>query len=425
VGRGIEAKAVAETRELARDAERVWREWSGSVTSDFDGRMPFKGMQRLVMESVAESGECLIVRERASSRDGLPVPVRIRVLEPDFLDVDRDGINGARGPIVQGVEHDDRGHRVAYWLFGQHPGASRRFGSTASKRVSARDVLHVYRVERPSQVRGIPWLATAISELNDFDDYEDAVLMQQKIAACFGAFVSDYDSAVAPLGEQDPDDPLLETLEPGQIQYLPPGKTISFATPPVLADSSFTSRNLHRIAASLGVTFEDLTGDYSQVNFSSARMARLSHWSNVQDWRFNMLIPQFCDQVWRWVMEPATAANGWPAIPQVRWAPPPMPMLEPDKEGIAFQRHMRAGTRTLFQILRELGEDPEAHLAEIAAVNERLDELGIVLDSDPRKTTTSGQGQASDTPSEDAPSGSNGANGSRGAWVGKDHIADL
>lgn len=88
-------------------------------------------------------------------------------------------------------------------------------------------------------------------------------------------------------------------------------------------------------------------------------------------------------------------------------------MLEPDKEGLAYQRLVRAGAMTIPQMLRELGYDPDAHLAEIAETNKKLDELGIVLDSDPRKTNTSGGMQGAgaakgdkpaEPPSEDAPS---------------------
>ncbi len=185
---------------------------------------------------------------------------------------------------------------------------------------------------------------------------------------------------------------------PGQILYLPPGKSVTFATPPSVAEhGTFTSSQLRRVAASLGVTYEDLTGDYSIATFSSARMARLSHWAKVRDWSWNMLIPQLCDGVWRWIMEPAAKVEGWPEVPRADWAPPPMPMLEPEKEGLAYTRLIRSGAMTLYQAIRERGEDPVSHLAEIAEGNAKLDELGIRLDSDPRRTSTSGIAQKDDS----------------------------
>lgn len=395
VGWGIQPKAIGVEENLAALAVETWGDWANSTRCDYDGRMPFYGLEALVLQTVVISGEALVVRQPAGAAEELDIPLRVQVLEPDYLDSNRDGPVGGESTnqIIQGIEFDRAGRRVAYWLYKAHPGSSRSFGlGLESRRVLAENVLHIYRVERPGQSRGVPWLASAIARLNDYEDYEDAQLMQQKIAACFAAFVHDMDGAGAdsPLGEADVEDDELETLEPGHVSYLPSGKDVTFATPPPVTDSAFTTRNLRRIAASLGVTYEDLTGDYSQVNFSSARMARLAHWANVHDWRWNMLIPQLCDGVWRWAMELAAGLNLWAETPTADWAPPPMPMLEPDKEGLAYQRLVRSGAMTLPQMIRERGEDPAAQLAEIAESNKELDRLGIVLDSDPRQTNTSG-----------------------------------
>jgi lambda family phage portal protein len=394
VGWGIEAKAVASTPDMAAQALNTWQRWAYATSCDYDGRLPFSGgLQRLVLETIAESGEALVIREVASTADALASPVRIRVVEPDYLDSTRDAVAPMdSNPIVSGIEFDRRGRRLAYWIHDHHPGGNFVAGTKyESRRVLAEDVLHIYKVDRPGQARGVPWLTAAIARLSDLDDYEDARLMQQKIAACFGAFVQDYDGAGAAIGEESTEDDRIETLEPGHIAYLPPGKSITFATPPGTTDhASFTSVNLRRVAAALGVTYEDLTGDYSQVNFSSARMGRLAHWANVEDWRWNMLIPQLCDGVWRWVMKAAAEVYGWHEVPTAEWAPPPMPMLEPEKEGLAYTRLVRGGFRTLPQVWRELGEDPESMLKEIAASNTELDRLKIWLDSDPRRVSAAG-----------------------------------
>jgi lambda family phage portal protein len=401
IGWGIMPKPDESNARRAKKGLDLWKAWAESTACDFDGRLTFYGLQRLVMETVAEAGECLCLLQPASLQDELPIPLRIQVLEPDFLDTSRDGlvtVNG--GAIVQGVEFNAQGRRVAYWLLSQHPGSARVAAvKFESQRIPADRVIHVYRVDRPGQVRGVPWLASAITRLKDFDDFEDAELMQQKIAACFGAFVTDVDGAATPLGEVSTDD-RLETLEPGHIEYLPPGKTVEFATPPNVTDHAFTARVLRRIAASVGITYEDLTGDYSQSNFSSARMARLAAYANVNDWRWHMVIPQLCDGVWHWVMTLAMAMNGWAEYPTAVWAPPPLPLLEPDKEGLAYQRLIRTGLMTWGQAVREMGEDPGTQLDEIARYNQELDDRDIVLDIDPRRTNTAGAAQTQAGPAD-------------------------
>lgn len=397
VGWGIMPKPSGRSRARSANALELWNAWASTTACDFDGRLNFYGLQRLAMETIAESGEVVILRQPAASVDGLPIPMRLHVLEPDYIDTNRNGLVAGGGPIIDGIEFDTQGRRVAYWLYSSHPGAPgvQRLMATRfeSVRVPADRVLHIYRVDRPGQVRGVPWLASAITRLKDLDDFEDAELMQQKVAACFGAFVTDMDGAGTAISKQDDADEELEHLEPGHIAYLPPGKQVTFAQPPAVQDSSFSERGLRRIAVSIGVTYEDLTGDYSKVNFSSARLARMAHWANVNEWRWHMLIPQLCDGVWSWAMQLAVGMEDWPAAPAAQWAAPPMPILEPDKEGLAYQRLVRIGAMTWPQMVRELGEDPATQLDEIKQFNDDLDERGIVLDIDPRRTTAGGQQQ--------------------------------
>ncbi len=394
VGWGIMPRPGDRSRARSQAALQIWNAWAKSTTCDFDGRLNFYGLQRLAMETIAESGEVLVVRHPAATSDGLAIPMRIQVLEPDYLDTSRNGVMVNGGPVVDGIEFDTQGRRVAYWLLSSHPGGQRMTSAQfESLRVPADRVLHVYRVDRPGQVRGVPWLSSAITRLKDLDDFEDAELMQQKVAACFGAFVTDMDGAGSSIGKQDDADDELEHLEPGHIAYLPPGKTVTFAQPPRAQDSAFSMRALRRVAVSLGVPYEELSGDYSQVNYSSARMARLAHWQNVHEWREHMIIPQLCNGVWGWAMEMASKLNNWPAEPLAEWSAPPMPILEPDKEGLAYQRLVRIGAMTLPQMIRELGEDPISQLEEIESFNKELDKRGIVLDIDPRKTSAGGQQQ--------------------------------
>jgi capsid protein len=175
------------------------------------------------------------------------------------------------------------------------------------------------------------------------------------------------------------------------IANMPPGRSITVVDPPPVRDYADYSRaTLRTIATGLGISYEDLTGDYSEVNFSSARMARLRHWARVEDWRWRMLIPQFCDPVWAWAMEVA-GIFGLASMPRATWTAPPMPMIEPDKEGLAYQRNIRTGIMTQSEAIRERGYDPKEFLREMAADNKLLDTLALVLDSDARKTTQAGQ----------------------------------
>lgn len=394
---GIKPKPIGEANGHAvKRARALWNAWAETTQCDIYGQRDIYGLQRLAMDTIAESGEVLVRRYRRPISAGLAIPLQLQLLEPDHLDTTRDGIVTEGGNrILQGIEFDLVGRRVAYWLFPRHPGASFQYGTSRlllpSVRVPAADVLHAYHIDRIGQARGITFFASVIVKLKDFDEYEDATLLRQKIAACFAAFVVDHDGAGVGLGEKSVDDPLVETIEPGLIYRMPVSKTVEFANPPTTVEGKFDERQLRAIASGIGVTYEDLTGDFSRVNFSSARMSRLAHYANVHDWRWNMLIPMFCTPIWGWAMETAAIAGaigeGWPLA---KWMPAAMPMIEPDKEGLAYQRNVRNGTMTHDEMILEQGGDPDTHWDEYAAGLRRLDTLGITLDTDARKTSQAG-----------------------------------
>jgi lambda family phage portal protein len=413
VGYGIRPKANGRNAELIAN---LWKVWAETTQCDAAGRLNFYGLQRLVMRTVVESGEVLIRRRWRLPKDGLAVPMQLQVIEPDLIDTGKDSTRGeAGGRITQGIEFDMLGRRVAYWLFDQHPGGRTGLLSPVSRRVPADNILHVYEQERAGQLRGPSWFASVDVRLHDFDEFEDATLMKQKIASCMAAFVTDLDGTGAALGTAGTDAATgqpTDELAPGMILNLPVGKQVTFATPPPATDhQSFSATVLRAVAAGLGVTYEDLTGDYSQVNYSSARMARLAHWADVHDWRWNMLIPQFCAPAWSWMVEALLLAGVDVDEAPADWTPPPAAMIDPDKEGAAVTKNVRAGVMTHDEMVREQGHDPDTFWKEYAAGLKRLDDLGIVLDSDARKTTGSGQAQAQEPAAKAPANGASKPNG--------------
>ena len=314
-------------------------------------------------------------------------------MEPDFLDSSKDGITTPNGGvIVQGVEFNPIGQRVAYWLHRTHPGST-MFPAAVSARIPASEVLHIWHGGRPGQVRGISWFAPVLLRLKDLDDYEDAALLKQKVAACLAVVMTDAEGTAAPTGRFTAPDDSVDTLEPGSILNAPAGRTVTVVDPPQVSEhDAFTKSCLRGIAAGLGVTYEDLTGDYANLPFSAARMSRIKHWSRVEDWRWQTLVPQFCDPVWSWAMTLASAIDtAVDATVAVEWTAPAMPMLEPDREGLAYARNIRAGIMTLSEAIRERGYQPRRLLEEMKSDNELLDKLGLVLDSDARQMTQAGQ----------------------------------
>ncbi len=380
VGTGIRPTPMEVSRAAEKRIMSLWKMWAGKKRCDFDGNLSFYGIQKLVMRTVVTSGECLILKRRSNDQT---LPIKLQVLEPDFIDTHKSFTNQTDGSFVlHGIQFNKDGQKTGYWLYDQHPGGSRLSMSLTSKFVKAEDVIHVFAIERPGQVRGIPWLSASMIRMKDFDDYEDAELVRQKIAACFTVFVQDSNPDAVSTGEEAD---IASRVEPGIIEILPPGKQVSFANPPTTNGYEAYSRKiLQGIAAGTGITYEAMTGDLSNVNFSSGRMGWIEFQRNIQDWQEDMLIPQLCETVWEWFLEAGQMVGKTKADIEATWTPPRREMIDPVKETNAINLQVRNGFISYPEALRQMGYDPEDTLDEIAAFNAMLDEKGIILDSDPR-----------------------------------------
>ena len=141
--------------------------------------------------------------------------------------------------------------------------------------------------------------------------------------------------------------------------------------------------------------YELLTGDLSQVNYSSIRAGLVEFRRMIDAVQWQLFVPLFCDRIWNWFTEAAWTAEHIPEpIVRVEWLPPKFEAVDPQKDAMADLLAIRSVTETLAEAIARKGRNPDAVLAEIAATNAKLDELGIVLDSDPRRVTKTGSAQA-------------------------------
>jgi lambda family phage portal protein len=396
VGDGIVWKVQTESksRPALKRLGRVLKRHLDTTDIDADGRQNLYGLQRLALNTIVDSGEVLIRRRRRRLGDGFALPFQLQILEPDFIDAARDGlVTGIpEGNWVrEGIEYNSIGQRVAYWLFPEHPGSSRRMSRQyLSRRVPASEILHIYRQDRPGQMRGVSWFAPVALAIQDMADAQDAHLMRQKIAACFAGFrVVPEDERVGDAANSDEtgnDNPGgLNSITPGRIQNLRPGEDIKFSTPPgVDGFDAFSRMVMQSAAAGLGITYEALTGDLSNVNFSSARMGRMEMDRNVSSWQWLMLIPQMLEPIGRWTMEALTqvASVQVPRDAELLWVPPHRIMVDPNREITALRDKVKAGFASRQGVIRELGYDPEDLTAEQIEDLETCRATGLRFDSD-------------------------------------------
>jgi lambda family phage portal protein len=359
-----------------------------TTACDADGRHNLYGLQLLAARTVVESGAVLARNRPRLSKDGLPVPFQIQLLEPDYLDANRNGYF-TDGTYISGIQFDKIGNRTAYWLFPSHPGAVTQQGMTAIP-IPARDVIHVFRQDRPGQQHGATWFAPVIMTMREFAEYQDGQLLRQKIAGSWAVFRIGMEGEDGGVGVSSDAPERSDFIEPGIIEDLPYGSDVKFASPPgVEGYADFTKISVRTFATGMNLPY-DIFGDLESVNFSSARIGRVPYNRQLDSWTWNMMIPQFCDPVAALFFRAAALIGRDIKGCTMKWTPPRRELLDMATEGAAIRDMVRSGLMDPFAAIRERGENPETVIADWKRAADLFDELGLVFDCDPRRVTQVG-----------------------------------
>lgn len=384
IGTGI---ATYATGVNAARMNAAWARWC--KVCDADGRLDWAGIQAAAYRAMEQDGEVLIrLRPRLAS-DGLPVPLQIQLLEVDWIDTSRTTGALSGGRIVNGIEYDQLGRVVAYWLWTSHPGEAgvhlarmRR----ESQRVPAASIIHLYAPERPGQGRGITRLAPIIARVRDLQLYEDAELARKNLEARLSVLVSGDVNALAnpPQWGGQVDTNAQQTgdlgeLRSGAITSLPPGLNVTTVAPnpaPGYVDS--VKHHLHVIAVGMGVTYEQLTGDMREVNFSSARVRQADFRRQVESRQWLCVIPRMVEPVYQAFVDAGMLIGQWRTDYACDHSTPKWEYVNPQQDAESELKLISSGLLTISESLRRRGYKPEAVFAELQSDFARLRELGVL-----------------------------------------------
>lgn len=298
-------------------------------------------------------------------------PVPAEQVDPTLT---RDLGGGAR--IVAGIEFDASDEITAYHILPEAPGTPFvTYG--AAVRVPARDMLHIFDPLFPGQVRGLSWLAPILLKLRDRDEASDALLMQLKTASLITGFVRDPDGTFGGFeGQSDAQSGAINVaLEPGAMRILPPGADVTFSNPGqgVAQAVDFLRAQDREIAAGVGLTFEALTGDLTQTNYSSARVGLLEFRRRAEMLQRQLIEGQCLRPLWRrWIELQSLSGeiNGTGAdlsdFLAVRFVAPGWQWVDPRNEVEADARAIEAGLKSREEVVAGRGRDIDELNEEIA-----------------------------------------------------------
>jgi lambda family phage portal protein len=387
IASGIKAQSLAKSPKLRATISTGFEAWG--ERADITGRMDLYALQALAVHRMMIDGECFVLM--INTPDGL----RLKIVDAEQLDSGQSRELGGGRRIVQGIELDADGRPVAYYI---HPQPLNLGISTPSVRIDTADVCHMMRLDHPFMVRGVSWFAPCLTRMRDLDEAQDAQLMRQKIGALLTGFVTDASgdgtaaAGFAADGEQAIDGTLIGGLEPGTLKILDAGKSITFSDPPEIgAEANEFMRMTHReIAAGLGLPFELLSGDLSQVNYSSIRSGLIEFRKRVEAVQYGIVVYQFLRRVFgRWVLTENLAGRlGRPGqslneLMTVKWVTPRREWVDPQKDAEAEIAAINAGLMSRREAVASRGLDVEALDAEIASDHDREKALGLTFNAKP------------------------------------------
>lgn len=398
VGTGLKAHPSLNTEFLGMSEEqaRIWerdvrfkfRAWCESkISFDAQKKQNFYDAQAMAIFNTFSSGDVFATTPRIP-RVGIEQDTRIQMVEADRVQNPQGKDNSQR--LTEGVETDEWGAPIAYWITQEHPNA---IGDSADKKKVIRieafgvesgrqNVLHVFDMARPDQKRGVSWLAPIITKVKQLGRYSDAEIMAAVVSGMFTVFVKKdleggdiLDEALSE--EEDKAYPRVTGANPqgeqntyrmgnGAMVGLAEGESVEFANPmrPNTAYEPFVTAIYREMGAALEIPYEILLKSFTS-SYSASRAAFLEAWRSFKVKRV-WLVRQFCQPIYEiWLSE--AIAKGQVQAPGFfdshliktaycgcTWVGDSKGQIDPVKETLGMQMQEDRGYVTAEQITAEL-----------------------------------------------------------------------
>jgi len=424
---------------LGLQIEAEWRMFAYGHAFEIDAerRLNFGQLLRVATHHYMADGEGFGLAEWAPD-EPTRYRTRLRIVDPDRVSNPNGRINDALWRA--GIEHNPAGVPIRYWIREAHPAdfnySGRAFQWLGVDRFTPwgrPQVFHWFDPERAAQSRGVTRFVQTLKAFRGFAKFTDATLQNAALNALYAGFIQ---SSAGP-------EAVSESLTPGDLKdfdgarqefyekhgvvdgngarfaVLPFGDEIKMATAAreVTGFDQFTRAIIRLIASSLGVTYEEISMDYSQTNYSSARAA-LIHAAAETDALAGILQAQLVQPFFvAWLEE--AVESGRVALPEgapsfhdaidayaaARWIGPKRGYIDPTKEILAAAARIEAGVSTLEKECADQGDDWEEitqQLAREAALRKKLGLETIVTAEAQAIQDTKNPSKAAPTPTDDS-----------------------
>lgn len=409
IGAGVGMQAQVSTTRGALNAplndaiETAWSDWCCADACHTGGAMHFADLERMALGEVFATGE-VIIRKHYRPFGNSAVPLALEVIESERLAGDLVDPGAMVGKTVgnpnelrMGVECDAFQRPLAYWIRRGHPGDTRAYAADGQRyeRVPAADIYHLRLVTRWPQTRGEPWMHAVLRKLDDLNEYTQCEVTAARASAAYFGTIS-LDPDMQPEDKADNGQPMLN-IEPLTVQQLNQGEKFEFHTPnrPNSALDPFMRAMLREVAAGCGPSYESLSRDYSQSNYSSSRLSLLDDrdlWRTLQQW----WLRSFRRPLHATWLQQAALASAVPGLNVGQYAgdaakfeaatfkPRGWQWVDPTKEVNAYKEAIKAGLTTLTDVIAQTAGGLD--IEDVIATRRR--ELDLLAEADIEVDTT-------------------------------------
>lgn len=362
--------------------ELHFKRWGQRGVCTMDGRMSWGDVCRKIVRHLARDGEVfirLVTTNRNAYRSALSF------IDPERIDHDYNEDRLANGNrVYMGVEVDAWFRPVAYHIRTYDdllPSGLTRVPVPAS------EILHLYVVDYEDQVRGTPWMHSAMARLHMLGGYEQAELVAARTAAAKMGFFKTPDGAMMPADGEDDEGRLVTDAEPGTFETLPVGYDFVPFDPqhPTTAFAPFSKMMLRGVASGFGVTYNGLANDLEGVNFSSMRQGALDErdgWRVTQEFTADGA----CQVIYVFWLRNALAADAmnlpihlFDRYAVSHWQARGWQWVDPQKEVNASIAAIGHGLNSRTRVLAERGADYEEIIDELRTEQEIARDAGVSL----------------------------------------------
>lgn len=390
IGSGYTLQARSGDETINSELESLWKQWCRPRNCDVTGQQSLTELLRMAVERKKVDGGILIHKVYTA---GGVVPFKLQMIEVDELDSSRMTPKNGAHRVVNGIEFNRYNRPVGYWI---RQYSLDGFSLDEPVYVKANDMIFYWSRTRPSQIREMSDMAPTVTRIRDLNEFINAVSVKERIQACLSVFIKKIVPSTGSIGrgaagqyggtgKKEYDGKM---IAPGMIRELNAGDEIQVINPSgQSADATnFTKLQQRLIGAGQGVSYEAVSRDMSETNYSSARQGmiedELTYEEEVEK------IMAILDEIYESFVVSAVLA-GKIMIPDFwdrkdtyfghEWIKAPKKWIDPEKESNANKTAMQTGQKTFKEIAAERGRDWQAQIDDMADVMEYARSKGLDL----------------------------------------------